>query len=676
MKLPVPRTFELTHVEPTHYAVALGKDPVKIFEFVRDQIGYEVYTGVLRGPRGTLLAMAGNSVDRAALLASLLEQSGQKIRFARGTLPEARARDLVMSMWTEHRQAAAAVADSNVTEAAKAASNTLTAGIRRDFTLIQDQLQNVSPPGSRDPTISVDALVKEAQTHYWVQWLKDGAWVDLDPSFAAAAPGRAHTRGDDTYTALPDSLHHRVTVRIKLEEYAILLNGNSEGSPTVREILSYTVKAAGLSGTDLVLTHQPENWTGPATSLETAISSAVSSTGLVKPVLVTGPEKWMTGTAFRQKLPSSGGLGGLSDMLGGAGTRKPVAIATAESVELDFIDPTGRSVRVVREIFDIVGKARRAAGGNLNHQEVRDRVGAKTAGVANEAVYALFFATGHIAGSHLMNIEDTPQRSGTPPDVRSTLRQIAIGFVAASDGMTKRIGRSERAIVLFYPDSPRLLIVELASMSGKERVALDLRRDHARAVVTGSRREDVFPARVLRGVVNGTVERVWMEYLAGQQPESAVASSVSTSTLFERAAVENVRPVLLPRDRDRLDPGLPPDTAARLREEQTSGQLALAPQRAIVVDSVPRLAWWRIHPRSGETVAVTDEGLHAIEASLVRYQGTQTVQVLVRSVVGSTVSRWFIFTTRSPAALAWALRVLQLLGGRVVSDITSSQTFH
>ena len=42
-------------------ATSLGNNPTTIFQYVRDNIGIEVYTGSLRGARGTLASKAGNS---------------------------------------------------------------------------------------------------------------------------------------------------------------------------------------------------------------------------------------------------------------------------------------------------------------------------------------------------------------------------------------------------------------------------------------------------------------------------------------------------------------------------------------------------------------------------------------------------------------------------------------
>ncbi len=66
-----------------------------IFRFVADEISYEPYPGVLRGALGTLQARAGNSVDKALLLAALLDASLIPYRFARGRLDEAASAQLL-----------------------------------------------------------------------------------------------------------------------------------------------------------------------------------------------------------------------------------------------------------------------------------------------------------------------------------------------------------------------------------------------------------------------------------------------------------------------------------------------------------------------------------------------------------------------------------------------------
>ncbi len=44
-------------------AAELNHDPAEIFQFMREQVAFESYTGSLRGARGTLWSGAGNSLD-------------------------------------------------------------------------------------------------------------------------------------------------------------------------------------------------------------------------------------------------------------------------------------------------------------------------------------------------------------------------------------------------------------------------------------------------------------------------------------------------------------------------------------------------------------------------------------------------------------------------------------
>lgn len=604
LQLPVPRTFDLTHVDPAYFTTALGNDPARIFDFVRDNIAFETYTGLLRGPRGTLLAMAGNSVDRAALLASMLQDAGQRIRYVRGTLEDREARRLVTSMWGERPRLTPS--KSHPSAAAQQAWETLAAAIKRDYRLLRDYLKTANSPDRESP-VSLGSLVKEASAHYWIQWLKNSTWVDLDPSFSDATPGRAYTRAKETFDALPDALFHRVTIRLQLEEYT----GDIRSS---RDILSYTGRASDLSGVDLMLAHQPENWKGPATSLQSALSSAIQSTSRVKPVLVIGRKNWVVGEPFRQKSPTGQGIGGIGDLLSGAGTRNPVPIATAESLQFDFSYPGGSKVSIEREIFDVVGSGRRATNKNLTGSEIGDRTAHTGAFDVIEHFYVLFFTTGRLDPSQLRGVAEERLKNGKPLDLSTAMQRINLSLVAISDGL---LGGSRNLV--FYPDSPRVVITELSTTRGNRGLAIDLRRNYARGLASEAHPQQTFLAQVFRGVVDGSLERVIAELVAHEPGvKGAWSIAMSTSALFEQAnATRTPVRLLTPQDTS-FGGGLPENTLAMLRADLAQGYLALAPQRTIAIGGTPRFAWWRIDRRSGETIAVTDEGLY--EAAIEQMQ--------------------------------------------------------
>jgi transglutaminase-like putative cysteine protease len=62
----------------------LDRDPVRIYEYVRNNISYEPYYGIRKGADQTLLEKAGSDADQAALTIALLRASGVHARFVQG----------------------------------------------------------------------------------------------------------------------------------------------------------------------------------------------------------------------------------------------------------------------------------------------------------------------------------------------------------------------------------------------------------------------------------------------------------------------------------------------------------------------------------------------------------------------------------------------------------------
>jgi hypothetical protein len=461
-------------------------------------------------------------------------------------------------------------------------------------------------------------MVSEARDHFWVQWLRDGRWVDLDPSFLNAGLGQTFGKTLESLTALPDTLFHRITLRVRLEEY-------TGQEPSNREILTYAANAADLSGTDVILAYQPENWRGPD------FTSAIVDTGRVKPVLIVGGQL-LAGEPFLPKLKTTG-IGSIPNLLGGEGTRKDVAIASAAWLDIEFVGPGGQRETVVRELFDLVGKGRRATGVRLSKDELRSKT-ENTVDVVS-TIYHLFFTSGRIETTHFVDLSDEPPL-GDPQQANLTtfLRRIHVAFVATSDALLTRLTRPGHTSVLFYPDSPRVQIIEFSTIGEKYRISMDLRRSRVRAAVIGSHPEDAYFARIFRGVLEGTLERVLMEYVANPV-ERSLEQAFGTSALFDRVIAERIQTVLLTDEKVNLN-GIGEDTSARIREDLASGYFVVAPERPIVVGQVSRFAWWRLDPRSGEVTAVADTGLHA--GMIESYQIQQQTQGPMVYVVAVTTS--------------------------------------
>ena len=155
---------------------SLAGDPAKAFPFVRDSIGSDGYRGSLRGAEGTLAARAGNSVDRAILLKTLLDSMSLTSRYATGKLDDPAVASVAATIFTspvtplEHgRSAALGTLDVDA----------VGARATRDAALLRTTL------GPRVDELGASTVVELAdhlRDHTWVQLRWGTDWLDYDPS--------------------------------------------------------------------------------------------------------------------------------------------------------------------------------------------------------------------------------------------------------------------------------------------------------------------------------------------------------------------------------------------------------------------------------------------------------------------------------------------------------------
>lgn len=332
-------------------AARLGSDPATIFYFVRDDIRYEPYVGVLRGPLGTLLCRAGNSLDRSLLLAALLQKAGLTTQIASGNLNSQQAQTLVNRAFEPVKAVPQTV--PSIAELAPEISKAM--GIDQAKLLqLAAEMQKYSQQQNKQLMDYVDSesaylsdllgkagvdagvvtpndqLLAEASQHYWVQYQNAGGqWVDLDSAFADAEPGKASTPIINTFAAdaVPEELYHHLRITLTLR--VMQVNDGQDGQTADAVLLDQELRVADQQGKDIIVANMPD----PMPDLMRAtgtLSDALAATKGFQTVLQLG-DKPTVGKYFdlngkvSDRLPggegevasNASGIGGAFGALGG-----------------------------------------------------------------------------------------------------------------------------------------------------------------------------------------------------------------------------------------------------------------------------------------------------------------------------------------------------------------------
>ncbi len=633
-------------------ATVLGSDVTTIFRFVADEVRYEAYEGGLRGPEGTLWGMAGNSVDKAQLLAALLQQANIKPRFAFGALSEADTARLAQSMQPGPDSTRAQDAQILVPAASPAATP---AGLTPDqqallaslpaqrqklidaartelastAKTIDDGLASVSitPPA---PPSGLPGL--ERTRHVWVQYLNGGTWVDLDPSFAGQAPAKALTTATTTSANLPSDVFHQMAIRLTVE----IVTG---GQPVRSDALSFQTRCQDLVAVPLTLVQAPPEITGQAAAVATGAQPYI-------PTLVVG-SAGITGKPFA--LATEGGLGALGG-LGGPTEGDTLA----EWLNVDIIAPGGQKTTVTREIFDRVGAVARASG----QVDISSVPPATLTPIGSTGQFYL----------PLMGITSIAVAGGKTPwtyfqqDYRIADRLADLTNVSHGHHYVRDVLMAElegETGYRFYPDAPNVTAVTLiptavATNSATMAATIDIISRSAAAVPVSAK--PALHPFVAAGVLAHLAERTLAEGGAGQLPDAPPMTSVGVGRVFAEAANEGV-PIRALAPNSAVPADLQVSDLARIEIDAAlqAGYAVIVPAREVTLNGAQVIGWWRIDPRTGAAVDQMEGG-----------KGESTDYLVLLGEVLKTILEAEHF--------AWCLSGLVAVAGLVIGIISGNAT--
>jgi hypothetical protein len=591
-------------------ANSLGNSPVAIYQYVRDNVGLEIYAGSLRGARGTLASKAGNPLDRASLLIALLKAANPAIeaRYAQGMLSSTDATALVSRMFGD-----------------------------------PSRIIGCDNPA---PAFNANTLIAEAQNHTWVEYRvgPSGAYTALDTAFTGAAVNQTFATATQTFTSIPLSLRHTARIRLEVETFtqAAAAFGLAIGTNIV---LDRTFESADLVDKPVTVSHFTNAFSPPAIAIGATqntyspyLTVGDSQSALVNYQVIRGIDYSEIITNFP--------LGNI--------------LVTGIFVIVDITDAAGQTQSYRRPMLDRIGYATRVSGGPVSVDPLsltRPAVGELDLMTISIAPSRQALDDFSARKSRLQTLQAqlailTPLVQGLPPPGLRDASQEAIArdgvntsrfamiasheialasFLGAADRQVDE--QSLRTLVKAYIVSPRVTIAQTRLKNDALVTSMDIRKNDLRvmplpgiSVLNGRNFERN------RGLGESVLEGQVLSSLTGD-PDRSVSSVLSNQTDAARyRPVTSVNLAVL----DSLN--LSAEAKYRIEDAVRAGRVVLTPIDPVTVSGTPVTAWLETDPSTGYTISTLEDGSHGAFVEYV-FAVSASISSSQASVFGQLIGR-------------------------------------
>jgi len=571
-------------------AAALTYNPQNIFNFLHNDIGYNSYTGSLRGARGTLWSSAGNALDVASLGVALMRASGIPAQYVSGTLSQSNAQTLILSMFPAQYQ---------------------TVGYIPAGTQVSDP--------ANDPQ-----LLSETESHYWFQFDTGSGMTDSDPLMPGAQVGQTFITATGTFTEVPDALRQKTEVTLTAEIYsqgaATLVFGSDGLSDTV--VLDQTFNDVNLVGRPLSIgnfvsqtgigaiftfvtnTYSPYIEIGDDANPDPRYDQIIRGQDYQE-VLTNFPLTSQVLTGLFLSVTLSGPQGPpqsyehtILDRIGYAARQGLVATSVStdpnDAPALGNFDIT--TVNVLPGVFDdaqLTNDINVVQTLNAQRQQLGDVISnasSADATVVNEQATSL-------ARAFLIELERIEVET----------------YAGLSDLFTQQLtGYSDTRA---YFDAPRVDLASTQVIAGAAPGSvtldwqMDLLKDDIRVLLPpGQGTDATFGFNTARGVTDNVAEGQALNTIGG-------TSAVTTLGIFNAANQQGIDMVTIGGGNLTSLAGLniSSDAKARISAAAQQGLVVFVPASTVLLDGQQTIGWYEYDPQSGQLVGVLENGDHGAE---------------------------------------------------------------
>jgi hypothetical protein len=568
------RAIDLSHITVDRFAKAIGNDPEALFAFVRDEVSFEPYVGCLRGARGTLMAQAGNSLDRALLVSGLFKACGYRAQMMRGTLPAEKLEALAQSFFMSVSVAPPETPATSTQDKSGASTATQTA-LRTISSALSSPDHAVAPPAS------IEDISREGRDHFWVRYEKDGLWIDVDPTFRKAKLGETFGTDGKVLPSIPDELKHQIVVRIFTRASA---------EKPAEPIYEWRGTSAEMCGDAFIIEHLPARRkkaglaVGAASALAGSLAPEPKGDMIAAVVNVGGRQTrsrpFALGEAVAQK-PQRLDLNFMANRH--AADSSPIV---REWLEIEMKAPDGKIARAQRTLHDDV--------------ELADP------DLVKNHLFVLSIFSGVPDRRHYPTTASHAPLAPGDFETRRILRGLNVLLLAESGTRVSQLKPSADREVRFVIATPQVVISDLRKSASGIVVRGDLRHLEARSVANyKATAADNAIAQVLRGIFNTHFEA----YLFAQAfpAKSGVGAASNAADILDRVAAEGELKQLTAADVAKLP--LLKDVRETALAEIRGGTLLFGPTKPVAWQGQERVAWWKADSRAGSVIGVTENGL-------------------------------------------------------------------